>query len=59
MKNGGGVVRSRAGGTVSKVELESDSKASGDESIFVGACEAVDVFHNSRSTMEDLDKAPC
>ena len=51
MKNGG-VVSSRAGGMISKVELESDLKVSGDERIFIEACEAVNVFHHSSGPMK-------
>jgi hypothetical protein len=48
------VICSRASGTVSEIELECDLEMSGNERIFVEACEAVDVFHHSSRPMKYL-----
>ena len=54
----GRVISSRAGGTVSKVELERDLKVSGDQRIFIEVCEAINVFHHSCWAMKGLEEVP-
>ena len=49
-----GVICGKASATVSEIELEGYLEMSGDERIFVEACEAANVFHHSSRPMEDL-----
>ena len=48
------VIRSRVSGTFSEIELECYLEMSGDERIFVEACETVNVFHHSSGPMKYL-----